>query len=203
MATPRRGRPEVPVVTTVPELAELATKLREIRLSEGKGITYVTLAERTPWSKSQLQRATSGKALPSPSLVRAFLSGCGASRGRARIVAGLYRAAAAGVAQQAKTAKASRRVPKPEYVRDRADLSGALRDAWAHAGRPPVRSMAQTAGPWILPHSSAHRILRGHGLPRDLTQYRAFLYACDIPDVDLGPWFAAWNKALSPVSLAA
>ncbi|MEV0254624.1 helix-turn-helix transcriptional regulator [Streptomyces sp. NPDC050732] len=203
MGASRRGRPEAPVVTTVPELAALATKLREIRSGEGKGITYAELAERTPWSKSQLQRATSGKTLPSQSLVRAFLLGCGASHGQARAVSELHVRAAVGVARQARMAKASSRVPKPQYVRDRADLSGALRDAWAHAGRPTVRSMAHKAGPWILPHSSAHRILRGHGLPRDLTQYKAFLHACDIPDADLDPWFVAWGKALSPVGLAA
>lgn len=197
MDTSLRGRSEAPVDLTVPELAALATRLRLIRLNEGKGITYAQLAERTSWSKSQLQRATSGKVLPSENLIRAFLSGCGASR-RAHRVSELHVQAAAAVARRAKTAKISKTVPKPEYVRDRADLSGALRDAWAHGGRPAVRSMAQKVGGWLLPSSSAHRILRGRGLPRDLAQYVAFLHACDIPDGEIGPWFAAWDKVFGP-----
>ncbi|MGW4790660.1 helix-turn-helix domain-containing protein [Streptomyces sp. NPDC004230] len=184
---------------SIPELGQLALALRSIRDVEGGGATYEELADQTMWSKSQLQRAMSGKTVPSTHLVMTLLPALHVSKSRRVLIYALYNQADAAVATRDKKAKASKEAPKPQYVRDMADLSGALRDAWAHAGQPALRTMSKNVGPWLLPHSSAHRIVRGRALPRDLAQYVAFLRACGIPDGNFGAWFAAWDKVMGRV----
>ncbi|MGW0395970.1 hypothetical protein ACWDYJ_34950 [Streptomyces sp. NPDC003042] len=84
--------------------------------------------------------------------------------------------------------------PRPDLVSDRADLSRALRDAYAAAGYPPLRSLSELGGRWHLSRSTAHRIVTARALPADLAQYLAFLQACTVPDGTWPAWFAAWHK---------
>lgn len=70
------GRREAPVSPTVPQLARLALRLRELRHAAGS-ITYRAMAERTKFAHSALARAASGCELPSWELTRAFANACG------------------------------------------------------------------------------------------------------------------------------
>jgi transcriptional regulator with XRE-family HTH domain len=188
------GRPEKPVDHTVPALGALAEHLRAMR--RDAGLTYRQLAERTNYSSAQLKRAASGVSLPAYKLMLSYARGCSLDRTGewARMQAtSLYEEANRAVRRKHIEARASTVRPKPEYARDPADLSGAMRDAWARAGRLPSRQMeARSAGQ--LPHSTAHAICKGRCIPRDLRQFVAFLHACEIRGTALGPWFRAWFK---------
>ncbi|MFB7374882.1 helix-turn-helix domain-containing protein [Streptomyces sp. NPDC056222] len=69
-----RGRPEKPVDETIPELAELATRLRAVR--HGAGLTLDQLAGTVNWSKAMLQAATTGTTLPGWRLVEDWAKVC-------------------------------------------------------------------------------------------------------------------------------
>ncbi|WP_030208262.1 helix-turn-helix transcriptional regulator [Streptomyces sp. NRRL S-87] len=69
-----RGRPEKPVDETVPELAELATRMRAVR--HETGLTLQQLAGVTHWSKAMLQSATTGTTLPRWRLVEDWAKAC-------------------------------------------------------------------------------------------------------------------------------
>ncbi|MEU4896202.1 helix-turn-helix domain-containing protein [Streptomyces sp. NPDC044780] len=193
------GRPEKPVDHTVPALGALAEHLRAMR--RDACLTYRQLAERTHYSTAQLKRAASGVSLPSYGLVLSYARGCnnyleraGTAQWRARMQAtNLYEEAREAVHRNRIEARASTVRPKPEYVRDIADLSGALRDAWARAGRLPSRKMEARSG-GQLPHSTAHAICKGRSVPRDFRQFATFLHACEISGTALGPWFRARFK---------
>ncbi|MFI1100717.1 helix-turn-helix domain-containing protein [Streptomyces melanogenes] len=80
MGTGRRGRPERPLDTTVPALAELAHHLRGLRRTAG--LTLDELSRATNWSKGALSAATTGRDLPRQELVEAWVRTCspGANR---------------------------------------------------------------------------------------------------------------------------
>ncbi|MFF9011003.1 helix-turn-helix domain-containing protein [Streptomyces goshikiensis] len=194
------GRLEAPVDRTVPERAELAELLRAARPRSGSGkpLTYEALARRTAWSSASLKRAASGKTLPHWDLVAAFLAACQSSSVLRKEAHGLHVKAQHAVALHAKVARSTTAVPRPRFVSDEADLSRALRDAYGYAGRPPTRTMSRRAGKWVLPHSSAHRIITARALPVDVGQYIGFLEACEVTSKDLPDWFAAWHKVMGP-----
>lgn len=75
MGTGRRGRPQRPLDTTVPALAELAQELRELRAAAG--LTLDNLYAVTHWSKGALSAATQPGPLagPPPSCPRAARAG--------------------------------------------------------------------------------------------------------------------------------
>ncbi|MFD7630133.1 helix-turn-helix domain-containing protein [Streptomyces sp. NPDC059851] len=74
MGTGRQGRPQRPVDTTVPALAELARELRELRAAAG--LTLDELSAATHWSKAALSAATTGRSLPRWELVKAWVLAC-------------------------------------------------------------------------------------------------------------------------------
>lgn len=84
--------------------------------------------------------------------------------------------------------------PKPKLVRDLADLSGAMRDAYRRSGYPPVRKMERQAGPGRLSRTMAHSVITARTVPREVRTYIAFLETCEITGRDLIPWFVAWAK---------
>jgi hypothetical protein len=196
------GRPERPVDRTVPQLAALADFLREQR--QKAGLTYKQLSEETAASAATLKRAASGKSLPRQWVVEQYLGACHRLSGEDRKDPwGILPAAAAAHGERLwKQARHAVLVPQrayaapcPQYVRDKADLSGALRDLHAWAGSPPVRLMEDRAGGFgALPHSTAHRIIRGKALPTSEKQMVAFLDACEIPESKYADWMAAWLK---------
>ncbi|MGW6984495.1 helix-turn-helix domain-containing protein [Streptomyces sp. NPDC054932] len=69
-----RGRPQRPLDTTVPALAELAQELRGLRATAG--LTLDKLCTLTHWSKGALSAATTGRDLPRWDLVRAWVTAC-------------------------------------------------------------------------------------------------------------------------------
>ncbi|MER6138311.1 helix-turn-helix transcriptional regulator [Streptomyces sp. NPDC001815] len=183
------GRPESPVDYTVLEVGILAAYLRGLREVVGK--TYDELAESTFCSASSLKRAARGGAsAPSWAAVSQYVTAAGGDLDEAQA---FHTTAEEAAVEARRNARRSSVVPKPQFVRDVADLSGALRDAYNRAGRPSVREMEEKAG-WRLPHSTAHEIVRGRALPFDVRTYIAFLEACEIQDEDLYPWFECWLK---------
>ncbi|MCW8103008.1 helix-turn-helix domain-containing protein [Streptomyces tauricus] len=189
----RRGRRQqelAPRFFYVGAVWDLAVYLRGVR--ERGGLTYAQMAARGNWSQAAFKRATAGRTLAHLSLVRDFLTVCGADPCGADE---LWILADDDRKRAARDAKCSSVKPRPEFVRDAADLSGALRDAYRYAARPALRTMEAGAGAGRLPRSTAHSIVNGRALPTDLMQYLAFLEACDIEVEELGPWFGAWHKA--------
>ncbi|MFF0561522.1 hypothetical protein [Streptomyces sp. NPDC004266] len=185
----RPGRPEAPVDHTNPALGRLAQFLRDKRGS----VPYRTLAERSRWGASSLKRAAAGKTLPTWDCVQGYLSACGVDS------ASEYRYALVllQVAKDMYKSRPSRSVdrPRPDLVFDRADLSRALRSLYAVAGSPPIRAFSERAGTYLLPRSTAHRIITGQAVPNDLFQYLGFLVACEVRDENLSAWFLAWSRA--------
>ncbi|MFI6340521.1 helix-turn-helix domain-containing protein [Streptomyces sp. NPDC050535] len=195
----RRGRPQrelLPRFLCLGAVWDLAVYLREVR--ERSGLTYAQMAVRGNWSPAAYKRATAGDTPPHLSLVQDFLTVCGVEPSSADE---LWFLADASKKRAARAAKRSSVRPRPEFVRDAADLSGALRDAYRYAARPTLRTMEARAGTGRLPRSTIHSIINGRALPTDLMQYFAFLEACDIKVEKLDPWFGAWHKAfLKPKS---
>ncbi|MFG2130060.1 helix-turn-helix domain-containing protein [Streptomyces sp. NPDC048751] len=188
------GRREAPIDTTVPELGRLAAHLRAMR--KAAGWTYEQLAVRAECSSASLKRAASGKHLPDRYVVHAYARACLKDDREFKgwvVARELHERAAKAIVQARLRDRRSTVVPKPELARDLADLSGAMRDAWARAARPTARFM-ESESKGVLPHSTANAITNGRTVPRHLRQYLAFLQACGIRGRALGTWLRAWVK---------
>lgn len=191
------GRPEVEVDFTVPERGELALKLRSLRTTAG--LTYTQLVEKTDrvFSASHYKRAASGREVPSWNVVLAYAKGCVPFMAWDMVddLFQLHRAAEAAVSRAESDSRRSTIVPKPHLVQNTADLGRAMRDAWARAGCPTMRTIARRSDNYV-PHSTAHTIVSGRTVPSDLRQYLCFLEACDITSPsDLRVWLRAWVRA--------
>ncbi|MFI9311143.1 helix-turn-helix domain-containing protein [Streptomyces triculaminicus] len=188
-------RPEKPVDYTVPEVGDLAAYLRARRAASGR--TYAELAQGAVCSQATLKRAAAGGTRPPEwATVHQYLHLCG--HPETREARALYKRAVDAAAAARRDARRTTVRPKPQYVRDLADLSGALRDAYRHAGRPPVRDMERRAGPGRLSRSTAHAMITARTIPKDIRTYLAFLETCEITGHALTPWFTAWAKAFGP-----
>ncbi|MFF3336132.1 helix-turn-helix domain-containing protein [Streptomyces sp. NPDC002888] len=188
------GRREAPIDHTVPELGALAAHLRAMR--ETAGWTYEQLAERAECSAASLKRAASGKRLPDRYVVQAYARACLVDDRKFQgwvVACKLHDTAAKAIARAKLRERRSTVVPKPELVRDVADLSGAMRDAWARAARPTARWM-EDVSKGVLPRSTANAITNGRTVPRHLRQYLVFLQACGVRGRALGTWLRAWTK---------
>lgn len=184
------GRPELAVDQTVPELAEVAEFLRAQR--RAAGMTYRQLARKTRVSEATLKRAASGKVLPRHVAMVEYLTACSASPWQRETADELWRTAKRALDAPQGAA------PRPDFIRDPADLSGALRDLHRWAGSPSLRTMERRAGGFgELPHSTAHRIIRGKTVPHTEQQMVAFLRACEVPTANHVAWLAAWHKAMT------
>ncbi|MFH8789167.1 helix-turn-helix domain-containing protein [Streptomyces roseoverticillatus] len=184
-------RPEKPIDHTVPEVGALAAYLRAQRAASGR--TYAELAAGALCSQATLKRAASGGVRPPDwEMVCQYVHLCG--HGDIDEARFLYERAQDAAVTAARDARRTTVVPKPQFVRDLGDLSGALRDAYRRAGSPSVREMERHAGPGRLPHSTAHAIIRARTVPKYVLSYIAFLEACEITGRALIPWFAAWVK---------
>lgn len=57
--------------------------------------------------------------------------------------------------------------------------------------------MEQRAGKYgVLPCSSGHRVVTKQAMPHGLSQLRAYLRACEVPEVDWSEGEAAWIRVL-------
>ncbi|WP_314254628.1 helix-turn-helix domain-containing protein [Streptomyces kutzneri] len=208
------GRPEKPVDQTIPELALLATFLREERAKSNKG--YAVLATCTGVSEATLKRAAAGKALPTWRTVGQYVYAChvqGSEPIHVRI-AGLRPfdrysdgsqdalSTAQHLWSEADKAVEDAKKPRPRptptcrLVYDQADLSARLRELHKWAGSPSAHTMEARAGDFgALPHSTAHRIIKGQTIPGHPQQLQGFLRACGLPEKQWKPWIAAWWQA--------
>ncbi|MGD9486036.1 helix-turn-helix transcriptional regulator [Streptomyces sp. TRM70308] len=198
------GRPEAPIDYTIRELGVIAEILRAMRHSAG--LSYRDMALRAHYSPAHLKRAASGKRT-SFDVIAAYGRACMEAapdccadhrfpdmlRVQFFQVAALHELALARIREAARTARVSKVVPKPQYVRDVADLSGALRDIWGRAARPTSRQIEDLSRGQV-PRSTAHAITAGRTVPKDLRQYIAFLTACEVSAAALTPWLWAWIK---------
>ncbi|MER5347840.1 helix-turn-helix transcriptional regulator [Streptomyces mirabilis] len=191
------ARPEAPVDHTVPELGELAELLRSLR--RRASLTYTELASRTAFSAATLKRAAGGRALPDVLVAFGYALACEIVPGHLsndeelKGVLLQWQKARRAVSKAQQASRRASVVPKPQLVRDEADLSGALRDAWARAGRPSTRAMEKASNGQV-PRSTASVISSAHSVPRDFRQYVAYLRACEIKGQALAPWIRAWFK---------
>lgn len=190
------ARPEAPVDHTVPELGKFAELLRSLRRQAGW--TYAEMAAETAVSAATLKRAASGKHLPNLTVTIQYAASCitrlpdpDALVGTSVIA--LWQKAATAVDEAKRAGHRSTVLPKPQYVRDEGDLSGALRDAWAWSGRPSTRCVEKASNGHV-PRSTANVIASAHGVPRDFRQYIAYLRACRVTGKTLEPWLRAWFK---------
>jgi hypothetical protein len=183
-------RRENPLSTDNKALRELQEWLREHRANTGQ--KYRDLAVRAGCHATTLQRAASGETVPPLQTVLNYARACDACPEEARR---LWKAARY---EASRMARGGRGVPapRPKLVRDFVDLSAALRDLYERAGSPTLRVMEQRAGKFgVLPRSTAHRIATKQTVPRSLSQFQAYLRACEVPEADWLVWEAAWTRA--------
>ncbi|GAA0452322.1 helix-turn-helix transcriptional regulator [Streptomyces olivaceiscleroticus] len=185
------GRREAPITTANQALAALALWLRAAKA--GTGLSYPALAEKAGYHPSNLRRAASGDRVPSQALVTAYATACGA---RADHALELWREARYEARRAAQGRRVSRAAPRPELVRDVADLSAGMIELYDKAGAPTFREMeASKAGQHgRLPHSTVHRIVTKQAIPKCPVQFAAFLQACGVEEDECRPWFEAWHR---------
>ncbi|MGW5343395.1 hypothetical protein [Streptomyces sp. NPDC004050] len=209
------GRPEKPVDQTVPELARLATFLREERARVKK--SYAVLATCcTEVSEATLKRAAAGTVLPGWHTVDQYLRACHVQgsqpvyvrRNGEAFFTDRYSAdfretlsRARSLWEEAKSAVVSGVKPRPRplptcrFVYDEADLSARLRELHEWAWSPSAHVMEARGGDYgALPHSTAHRIIKGQTIPGHLRQMEGFLRACGLPESRWKSWIAAWGS---------
>ncbi|MFI2415788.1 helix-turn-helix domain-containing protein [Streptomyces sp. NPDC018947] len=190
------ARPEAPVDHQIPELGALAESLRALRRQAG--LTYTELAKESCYSAATLKRAASGKHLPALGVTVQYTTLCMLLGPLLDPKAGpeimtLWDSADKAVNRARMDARRSTVLPKPQYVRDEADLSGALRDVWSWSGRPSTRYV-EKASKGQVPRTTANVISTAHAVPRDFRQYAAYLRVCGVTGRALEPWFRAWFK---------
>lgn len=183
-------RPEKPISTGNKALRELQEWLREQRARAGQ--SYRTLAVRAGCHATTLQRAASSDVVPRLQPVLNYARACDASPEDARR---LWKAARYEETRSGRSGR-SQRAPRPEFIRDVADLSAALQDLYEKDGSPPLRTMEQRAGRYsVLPRSTAYRIINRQAVPHSLDQFRAYLRACEVPEEEWSAWETAWTRA--------
>lgn len=183
-------RPEKPIATSNVALRELQEWLRDQRGRTGQG--YRALAVRAGCHATTLQRAASSEAVPKLQTVLNYARACDASPDEARH---LWKRARYEQTRRARGGR-GRPAPRPEFIRDFVDLEAALVDLYEKAGSPAFRTMEQRAGRYgLLPRSTAHRITNKQAMPHNLPQFKAYLRACEVPEVDWPRWESAWARA--------
>ncbi|RNG17848.1 helix-turn-helix domain-containing protein [Streptomyces botrytidirepellens] len=185
------GCSEAPISTANQALAALALWLRAAKAASG--LSYPTLAERAGYHPSNLRRAATGHHVPSQAVVTAYATACSA---RADHALQLWREARYEARRAARGRRISRAAPRPELVRDAADLSAGMIELYEKAGAPTLREMeASEAGQHgRLPHSTVHRIVTKQAVPKCPVQFAAFLQACGVEEHDRQPWIDAWHR---------
>ncbi|MFE0631566.1 helix-turn-helix domain-containing protein [Streptomyces sp. NPDC058864] len=184
------GRPENPVIRTIPAVGKLADYQRDCRTRAG--LTYDQLAAVTGLTPTTLRRAASGAIVPPLDVVLHAVTACG------------------GTTQEAtelwKDARYDQRLkdnPRPSapalrLVRSEADLSAALVELYEKAGAPSMALMEQRAGGHgRLGHSTAHRIVTRQTLPASRDQLVAFLDAVELKrPAARRRWLQAWDRVM-------
>ncbi|MEV7526802.1 helix-turn-helix transcriptional regulator [Streptomyces sp. NPDC091371] len=196
---------------TIFELARLASFLREERAKVNR--SCAVLASCTDVSEATLKRAATGRALPTWNTVVQYLHAChvgpepvyvrmdgktfftdhysGDFQGRLSLARFLWDKARGAVAEVEKPRP--RPLPTCRFVYDEAGLSARLRELHDWAWSPSAHAMEERAGDYgVLPHSTAHRIVKGKTIPGHPLQLEGFLRACGLPESEWEGWTAAW-----------
>ncbi|WP_455357459.1 helix-turn-helix domain-containing protein [Streptomyces sp. SYSU K217416] len=177
------------MTTSNKPLRVLVEWMREQRRQAG--LTYRDLSSRTRCHATTLQRAASGESMPKLGTVLAYARACDASAETAK---SLWKQAR----YEETRPRGGQRVPapRPELVRDFADLGLALVELYHRAGSPSFRSMEERAGGYgALPRSTARRIVNRQALPHNIEQFLAFLNVCELPKREQAAWVGAWSRA--------
>ncbi|MFB7397774.1 helix-turn-helix domain-containing protein [Streptomyces sp. NPDC056191] len=170
-------------------LARLAYWLREQRARSGR--TYRELATRTKCTATTLQRAASGKLVPTRTTVLSYARACDGSSETALM---LWKAARHEAALEGRR---RRPAPRPEAIWDEPELIEALVDLYRRAGSPSLRLMEERAGGYgVLPRSTAHRIVNRQLVPRSRSQFVGYLMACEVSEAMWDAWTTAWGRTL-------
>ncbi len=187
------GRREKPIEATEPALGRLAAWLREQR--EQTGMTYRQLAARTNYHATTLQRAASGRSVPSWKVVEAVTRECGGDLKTARrkwSQANYW----AHVPRPSGTRRlrAPRRVD-PEQVDSFADLRRAMHEMRRKADWPSLKELDRRARARgrRLPSSTLALVLKGEA-PLHKPVFLAYMEACDVREVRRTLWAAAWDR---------
>jgi DNA-binding SARP family transcriptional activator/transcriptional regulator with XRE-family HTH domain len=187
------GRKERPIASSRNlALIRLAQWLRDQRAASG--CSYAELAARVNCHATTLQRAASGKSVPSEQSVRAYAEACEAP---VDVAVKLW--------LQARSPSTAKGSPNPEDIDGIDALQAGLRELHEIAGRPSFHRMEKRAGEGQLqlPHSTAHRIVNSMTVPGDAHQLTGFLTACGVAVGEHPPWIAAWKRALQPPPIEA
>ncbi|MFD9574655.1 helix-turn-helix domain-containing protein [Streptomyces sp. NPDC059982] len=184
------GRPEQPVPHPHGALGRLALGLRHTRHSAH--LTYHQLAGKAAgFSRPTLQRAASGRTLPTPDTVTAYARACNADP--APLLA-LWKTAAR------ERAAGTLRKPAPaiRQIQDEADMGAALRNLHLDAGAPSCREIERRtrnhADTIRVPRNTVHQILSRRRFPRSKDQLRAVLTALGVPATGHETWLRAWSR---------
>ncbi|WP_405681114.1 helix-turn-helix domain-containing protein [Streptomyces sp. NBC_00868] len=184
------GRPEQPVPYPHRALGRLALGLRHAR--HAAHLTYSQLAGNAAgFSRPTLQRAASGKALPTREAVTAYARACGTDPGP---LLALWEAAA----RERVIRTLHRPAPAVRQIRDEADMGAALRNLHLEAGAPSYREIERrtrnSVGTIRVPRTTVHQILSRQRFPSSRDQLRALLVALGVPVAGHENWLRAWSR---------
>jgi transcriptional regulator with XRE-family HTH domain len=161
-----------------------------VQLRRAARLTQRTLADSASISRGAVQRAESGTAAPSPTVLDAYLRACGASsadHARAHLLRNRGR-----TTQRDKLRELM--APAPALIHTEDDLGAALAAAYERAGAPPLRDL-NLPGRAPLPTTTAWRIVHRKGLPATVRQLMTFLTACRVRPADHQPYIDAYINA--------
>ncbi|WP_345206408.1 helix-turn-helix transcriptional regulator [Streptomyces lavendulae] len=171
-------------------LGRLALGLRDTR--HQARLTYTQLAANaTGFSRPTLQRAASGKTLPTRETVTAYARACDADPGP---LLELWEAAA----RERAAANLRKSAPAVRQIQDEADMGAALRNLHLDAGAPSCREIERrtstSAGTMRVPRNTVHQILSRQRFPSYRDQLRALLSALGVPVTGHEDWLRAWSR---------
>lgn len=183
------GRPMAPIPEPNSWKGRLAAELRKGRAA--RGMTRSQIAEKVGTSIGTIQRAESGRDLPTLQMAHAIADVCLLDEER---VESLWRRAS----QRGRRRHLTRARPLAQVVNS-AELGLALRRAWEMNGCPSTREMERRAKTRIhefghLSRSAAWRIRERDQAVASEKQLFAYLVACEVPEPRFRLWATAWRR---------
>lgn len=167
----------------------LAAELREGRAA--RGLTRPQVADKVGTSVGTIQRAESGRDLPTLQMAHAIAVVC---RLNGEQIESLWRKAS----QRGRKQHLTRARPLPQIV-NTAEMGLALKRVWEEDGRPSAREMERRARARIrefgpLSRSTAWRIRERDQAAISKKQLFAYLAACEVPAARFPLWAEAWLR---------
>ncbi|MFD0272023.1 helix-turn-helix domain-containing protein [Streptomyces sp. NPDC127106] len=170
------GRPEQTVPHPTRALGRLALGLRAAR--QTADLTYHQLAATTPgFSRPTLQRAESGRKLPTKDTVTVYALACGIDTGPLLALWEIARA-------KERAARPGTPAPDVRQIRD-------------EAGAPSygeIEKRTRDAADVVITRKTAHRVLSRQRFPSSREQLRTLLTPLGVPAADHEDWLRAWSR---------